>query len=773
MVEWGMTQIIRSNTRITNTSSTLIDHLYTNVANSTCEIISLAISDHEGVLYNLDTTYNRPAIEDIIEIPGSIDWNAVQKILSNQLTNFVIDLYDNNYNYRKLVEMVDKAVEESRKPTVRIKRKMYNPYFNNEVLEARRLKINTYNEFLAAKRLNRPNDENVNRLWTEYKVARNRFVAVLRKNKNAYILGKLDECGKDGRKLWRLLKEIMNNNTNNGMKRLMMNDEIIDDEKVAAEELNKFYINSIENIRNGIPNVQYQNNVVRLNNEIREIQIPQDEEIKFIAQKLKGKDSIQPSALVMKKCWNVIGDLVCHVVKTSIQTCTIPVMLKTSRITPVPKVSNSCNINDLRPINVLPSMDKIIEEIIRENILNYVHANSILSNSQFGFREKHSTETAINVVLEDWILAMENKKKVLAVFLDLKRAFETIDRQILLEKLDMLGIRLPILADYLIERKQKVKFGREESNEIGVKYGLPQGSKLSPLCFILFINELPGIVTHCKIKLFADDALVYIETEDTADGVSKLNSDLQIIENWLNMNKLCLNTTKTKWMLLTKSDDSVEDDVVMGGTVLGRVTEIKYLGVLIDSKLTFKSHFQTIITKVTKNVAILRKLKYCLNMKTKKVLFDTLVKPHLQYCSTIWNFASEESLQTMQVVINNALRCILNVPYDTHIVDMLKLLNMLKLKDQVYVDTMTFLYKLHHGLLPKHIHNLVVRSNIHQHQTRSSGNFYLNHRQTSLAHNSVFYGGVSKYNQLEKVIKDSITVKEFRRKVKEKLLNGY
>lgn len=308
--------------------------------------------------------------------------------------------------------------------------------------------------------------------------------------------------------------------------------------------------------------------------------------------KSNGRD--HPNVEFLRKCWHIIGDSVCEVVKESIRQSKFPEQLKIASITPIPKVANTTNLNEIRPINVLPTIEKIIEECVKIQLLKFTKVNNLLSDVQHGFREKHSTETAINNILNIWSLEMDKGNCIIAVFIDLKRAFETIDRDILLYKLDFMGFRSIVLEwirNYFTNRKQKVKLKNKESDLSENKFGVAQGSKIGPLLFVLFINEITSILKYSKIQLFADDTLIFLTCQDLDDGIRKINEDLAIVEKWLCINKLCVNKKKSKWMLISYAQNN-SGQVKLGDDVLDEVHEIKYLGIIIDSRLNFNLEYR-------------------------------------------------------------------------------------------------------------------------------------------------------------------------------------
>lgn len=222
---------------------------------------------------------------------------------------------------------------------------------------------------------------------------------------------------------------------------------------------------------------------------------------------------------------------------------------------------------------------------------------------QSGFRAKHSCETALNLIIDEWKTSIAKNKVVIAVFLDFKRTFETIDRNILLTKLYYMGIRgtsLEWFRSYFEGRTQRVKIDEHISDAKEIGAGIAQGSVLAALLFILYINDIEKVSDYCDISLLADDTLLTIIANSYNEVINKLNHDLNKIYKWLCMNKLKLNVQKTKWICffgarhLGSSNVTTCTDVKINGEVIKRVSSTKYLGIFIDEKLDFHDHFNYI-----------------------------------------------------------------------------------------------------------------------------------------------------------------------------------
>ena len=285
---------------------------------------------------------------------------------------------------------------------------------------------------------------------------------------------------------------------------------------------------------------------------------------------------------------------------------------------------------------MLPSISKILGLVVYKRTLHFIQTNKILNNNQYGFREKHSTINAITALTSDVIKALENKDSVLSVFLDLSKAFDTIDHQILLYKLEFYGIRgtpLKWFKSYLSNRKQYVKYNNSDSLQQDITYSVPQGSILGPLLFIIYINDLPFCVEHCKTVLFADDTNIYKTGKQVTNIYEDMNKELQILADWFRANKLSLNISKTKCMLFCRSPrpENEENILTMYNTVIQQMKCVQFLGLHIDEKLDWHEHINKCKNKLTSALYVIKKVNSYLPVSALKTIYYTLVYPYLTY----------------------------------------------------------------------------------------------------------------------------------------------
>lgn len=374
---------------------------------------------------------------------------------------------------------------------------------------------------------------------------------------NNEIKNVLISCEHDSNKLWKKLKRIYNNDAP-VPDFIQFDDQKISDPKVIATKFNEYFVSSIVEINNSIPYVPYEHNISESEsrpwNEFEPTRLNEVVDMLFLKRKKSGINNVNSDmvTLGMREFGNEIVDMI----NESFTSGTVPLVMKRTVITPIPKVARTVKSTEFRPINNSHPLDKVQQNIVKAQLEKHLHENKILNDVQSAFRAKHSCETSLNLLLLKWKVARMRRKKIVAVFLDFKRAFETVDREILLLVLERCGIGGSVLrwfASWLENREQCTRFRDMVSDEIANLIGIPQGTTLSCILFILYINDLPKVVKNACINLFADDTLVWVECDNVEEGILLLNEDLERISKYLKSIKLKLNTLKTKYMIVSGS----------------------------------------------------------------------------------------------------------------------------------------------------------------------------------------------------------------------------
>ena len=402
---------------------------------------------------------------------------------------------------------------------------------------------------------------------------------------------------------------------------------------------------------------------------------------------------------------------------------------------------------------------------------NYLTRNNILYLHQYGFQEGHSTDHALITVTNFIYNALNNKEHSIAVSIDLKKAFDTINHSILLRKLSLYGIKnnaLSWFTTYLQNRYQKVKYNQTvfSDNEL-MKCGVPQGSTLGPLLFLLYVNDLPSISNILTFILFADDTNIFVKGKNLTEIVNIFNVELSKLSDWFSANQLSLNVQKTNCIHFNKDRNNSQIQIMLDGIQIEQVQVIKFLGVFIDDKLTWKYHINHISNKISKSIGILYKVRHILNKEWKLNLYKTLILPYLNYCNIIWASTYKTSIKPLLIKQKRALKIALNLHHLTSsrvVFDMAKVHSVYEIYD---IHISIFMFKYLKNLLPMSFTDMFqLNRNIHSFHTRNASKFYLPFPRIGKFKFSVLYSGAALWNSLPDYLINCNTLIQFKNKIK-------
>ena len=280
-----------------------------------------------------------------------------------------------------------------------------------------------------------------------------------------------------------------------------------------------------------------------------------------------------------------------------------PAEWKCATVIPLKKVPNINKVNELRPISLLPLPSKILEKIIHNRLIDHLETNELLDTQQGGFRKNNSTVNTTVKFSNDIFNAINKRDITIATFVDMAKTFDTVNHSIILTKLEMLGISgklLKLLRNYLTNRKQSTLANGIVSKLVNISCGIPQGSTVGPLMYIIYMNDVSTSLKNCKYQLYADDTVIYLSDKISGldDLTNTLRSDLDSFKHWCDMNKLTLNVKKTKYVtfgLKPQTRKVVNHTITIGTKRIERVHSYKYLGITLDTNLTFKKHIENCI----------------------------------------------------------------------------------------------------------------------------------------------------------------------------------
>ena len=295
---------------------------------------------------------------------------------------------------------------------------------------------------------------------------------------------------------------------------------------------------------------------------------------------------------VAKKCISGYIEPLTYLINTSFTEGVFPKELKLARVVPIFKIGDKTELTNYRPISVLSFFSKVFDKFMYTHLLYFIEQNKIIYKHQYGFRQKHSTQHAIITLVDRITNSLDKGDIVISIFLDLKKAFDTVDHPTLLNKLYAYGIRgnaFNWFKSYLSERSQYVVYDSKQSKTQTVQCGVPQGSIFDPLLFIIYMNDICNASELLFSILYADDTSVQISGNDITYLVSSMNAELELLSKWFKANKLSLNAQKTFYLVFHRARiKDHELSIQIDGSTLNRSRNIKYLGVIIDHKLNWE-----------------------------------------------------------------------------------------------------------------------------------------------------------------------------------------
>ena len=778
--------VINKPTRISKHSASLIDHIVTNTfVNEALSlgIIKVDISDHFPVFliseaktvdihaqptFKIKRTINPNTIAYFEEQLALIDWDIIHNI------------NDPNEAYDKfLVEFLNCYEEAFPIYKVKIKPKTESsPWITKGILKSSKRKQKLYEKYLKNRTI--LNEQN-------YKDYKKLFESIKTRSKKNYYRKLIDTYKNDIKRTWDVIKEIIGckkMKNSSFPKRILIDGLETFDQKVIAEKFNEYFVNVGPNLASKIPQTtgNYKDYLQEGFPILEEYPLS-DKELEEAFKSLKlhkspGYDDI--SVNVVKKVTSVIFQPLKHIFNISILKGIFPDKMKLAKVTPLFKSGDEALLNNYRPISVLPCFSKLLERIMYNRVYSFLLENEILYEKQFGFQKQHSTEHAIIQLVNQILKSFHEDKYTLGVFIDLSKAFDTVDHHILLTKLSYYGIKninLKWFKSYLENRKQFISYGNNQTGTKNILCGVPQGSILGPLLFILFVNDLRQATNLLDPIMFADDTNLFCSDLNIKVLFQRVNAELDSINTWFRVNKLSLNANKTKYVLFHKPRLKENlplklPDLYLNNIKIKRETFLRFLGVMVDENLTWKKHIELIENKVSKNVGILFKASRLLNLQCLKSIYFSLVHSYINYANVVWASTNRTKLKKILSKQKQAARIMSFEDRSTHARPLMKELNILNVYQINILQNLLFMFKVKNNMAPR-VFNRNFCPVDHAYPTRFSANsFQIPENKLNLTRFSTAFRGPSLWNNfLTENEKSYTSLNFFKNKIKEKILD--
>ena len=613
---------------------------------------------------------------------------------------------------------------------------------------------------------------------SQYNHFRNYVTNLIKTSKKNYYQTAFDHVKSDTKKTWKIINNMLSTNRKNNKKsmieKIIANDYTITEEQEIVDILNDHFSTIGDKIASSIQPYPYDFS----------LNMPQIQEnfsfslvtpciIKKIIMSQKNKKSniYNYSIAVLKHISGLIAPVLTKLLNLSLLQGIFPDSLKIASVTPIFKGGDKTDVCNYRPISVLSTFSKIFEKVVAYQVNYYLRTNNILTPAQYGFRQGQSTTDALLNTLQYVYDNLDKNNTVISLFLDFSKAFDCVDHDILLRKLESYGIRdieLIFFKSYLSNREQYVSLSGLKSDKRTITRGVPQGSVLGPLLFLLFINDFPQCNTFFKFTLFADDSTLTCSFPHHNLNIihETLNLQLISIDHWLRSNKLQINANKSNFIIYSYRNTYNIPPVSLGQNMIQQTTNTKFLGLYLDQHLKFNHHVQHISSKVSKTVGILHKLKHFFPDYALKILYNSLILPFISYGIEVWYATSDTLTSKISILQKKSIRAIHDLDYIAHTNDYFKNDNILKLQDLYKLQICSCLYK-YNNLTNNEFHDrLIPHTNNHNHHTRNRNNLVLPQYTKATTQSSFLYQSINEWNNVPTPIQNSQSIYSFKRKLK-------
>ena len=603
--------------------------------------------------------------------------------------------------------------------------------------------------------------------WADFRNARNSTTSLIRKTKLAHqqsIIDKMNSSSTTSKQWFKLSKKLTNQNKTNSIPTLVSNGIEATTDEDKADLLNSFFCNqSLLDDRNHDPPLTPH----LTHSTLSEITItPQDvkDAIALIdPSKASGPDLISPRLLKAG-----VNELCIPLSKyfNKLLTCsTFPSAWKLANVSPIFKKSDPSLPSNYRPISLLSCIGKLMERCIHKYLYNYIIANDLLTSKQSGFIKGDSTVNQLTFLYNDISQAMDQGKEVRAVFCDISKAFDRVWHRGLISKLSSFGITGSLLhwfQSYLGSRKQRVVIANSSSQWSSVQAGVPQGSILGPLLFLIYINDIVKDI-HANICLFADDTSLYIVVENPATSANILNNDLERINLWSKRWLVTFNPQKTESMIFSrKRIKPHHPNLLMNNTVIANVETHKHLGLILSDDAKWKAQITECLNKAWQRIGILRSLKFLLSRSCLERMYFSFIRPLLEYSDVVWDNCCTYLKNDIEAVQNEAARIVTGATKLCNINTLLSELSWLSLAERRKQHKLTLFFKMKSGLGPNYLSNLIPEHSDQSYNLRHIPDVPPIHANSQAYSSSFLPSTIHLWNALPDSTRNAVSVASFK-----------
>ena len=774
-------------TRITEETISLIDHIIINGTENT----KLGKSITSGNIFN-DISDHLPVFIIInSEKPTPLSKRPFIRTYGAQnIQSFACKLQNANWEEFYSVDDDEKALDIF----TNIYKVAFNESFPLKRLSRKRAKDKKWvtlgikissntKDKLYRKYLKKPTPQN-KVLYSRYK---NVYTTCCRQAEENFYKNLIDAEKQNVRKLWQIFGPVINPKRlkrKEKVAKLLVANNYLNENKDIADAFNTYFTSIGESLAAKIHETKDFKDYLTEPNQrsfylhpvtVNEVRV---ELIKLKESKGPGHDSISPKLL--KRCSHIFADPLAHIINLSYSRGHVPDTLKIAKIIPIYKKNEVYLPDNYRPISILSAIHKIVEKLTHKRLYKFLVKYNILFRYQFGFRNSYSTVMALIEIVDRIRITADAGKAIAGLYIDLSKAFDTVDHAKLLYKMEHYGVRgLPLtwFKSYLTNRQQYTWVNGEASGLKTVKCGVPQGSVLGPLLFLLYVNDIGKCVDkYAEIRLFADDTNVFITERNPLELKRKAEITLNNLLTWFSANKLTANISKTCFSIFTPKNIMIPNllnSLKFGNSKISRVESAKYLGITLDENLNFKDHIEILSNSLTKIISSFKIIKHQVSKKSKYKLFNAYINSKIMYGIEVYGHTGMTVLKRIQTQQNKALKILFDKDFRTKTEKLHSDLQLLTVKDTQHLSIAKFVHKQVHNKLPDIFNNLFTPAqNIHEHDTRFQ-NIHINQQSTERGKKSMVHYGAVIWNNLPSYTRKINELKTFSKEVKKSYIAKY
>jgi len=654
----GITQLIKEPTRIVGTHRATLDLIFTNsCCVKTAGTRPWEASDHELVyVTRKKAKENKNTVKKMGRSYANYDKLVYTDKIKSKNWGFMEGDSNIDVKWAKFRGNMEEALDEMCPIKSLTVRASQDKWITKEILTMVSTKANLA---FTLKTSHDPKDHQA------YRLVRGKLANNVRAARSQYIKQLDNDCRGDPAKFWDNIHEVWP--SGKGKERI---DSIplIDEQKEkltqseVAEAMNNHFTTIGPDLATKFSR-QWENRTQQYQIKIGTTRATNKATIKLIKDidTAKSTGMAHLSGKVVRDAFEAVPQHLTRMFNESLGQGIVPSEWKKATVVPIHKGGDRGAKGNYRPISLLPTPGKMLEKIVHRHVMEHLEANNLLNENQDGFRKNRSTTGTIARLTDKILKDRNNKKTTAAAFVDFTKAFDTVDHAILLEKLKIKGIHgqtLDWLANYLGERSQQTRIGEVLSQAANIKCGVPQGSVLGPLLFLVYIDDLKEWIAEDSINLFADDTVITDSNRDEGTAIKNLTAKLECLSEWCQVNKTTVNLGKTKVMLFTpgtKNPHKIKP-IRMGEASINQVEHYKYLGMVLDSKLTYQKCLADVIKKTSHKIWMLAKTRYLLTRKMALSIYKTMIRPYFDYADVVYMGGRGDQLAKLQRLQNRALK---------------------------------------------------------------------------------------------------------------------